>query len=967
VALALPDDTSAPTQVAPLPIPLTSLIGRARELAEIEPLLASTRLLTLTGAGGSGKTRLALAVAEQVAPRYDSVAWIELAPLSDPALLIQHVATALGVSEAPGGTLVQSLVNELRDRATLLLLDNCEHLLDATADLADTLLRGCPRLTILATSRQALGVTVEAAWLVPLLAVPSADASLDQLAECDAVRLFVDRARAASTGFVLDAKNAHAVVAICRRLEGLPLAIELAAARVRVLHPQQIGERLDDAFRLLTSGTRAALPRHRTLRGVIEWSHALLTPEEQRLFARLAVFADGFTLDQAERICALDGIAEEDVLDLVAGLVDKSLVLVDTSAGEARYRLLETVRQYARERLVANGEEDIVRQRHTVYFLEVAEDAYPRLIGGAQDLALLARLELEDGNLRAAAEWCAEDDARAGHAMRFGSALYWLWYVRGHFSEGRQRLEHALAANVEVPRLVRARALSALGSVMLWQGDFAPAIRASEQAVAMLREEDDRFSLTNALMHLGAALDLSGQHARAEPILQESVEHCRVMGSSVLTCICLYWRGLSAQTRGDMAIARESFEEAVGIGRALCNSAGIAHPLYRLGWLECDANNLVAAHAYFRESLPLLLEVNDRWGMVHVLDGLAFVSLGAGLPENAVGLLAAAESTRAQMGVAIPEEWRANHDRLLAQCRELLGPAAMEAAQALGRKMPLDRVAAAVMGGTGCEHIKPLPAPTVAAEVPRLAVAPLQIFALGPLRVVRDGETLGVERWGSAKARELLLFLACHPEGCTREQVGVALWPEASSAQLRNVFHVTLHRLRKALDRSGWIVVEGERYRIAAQLDLDADTFEREVTAVRRELARGEAVLERMRAALALYRGDFLAGELIGDWHLERRDHLARLCVDGLLALGDRLLEGERWQEAADAYRAVLERDPLHKASYRQLMRCLTHSGERTQALRLYQRLSDTLRDELATSPAAETVRLYKQLQAGAD
>lgn len=964
--LALPDDTSAPTPVAHLPIPLTSLIGRAHELAEIEPLLASTRLLTLTGAGGSGKTRLALAVAERVASRYDTVAWIELAPLSDPALLTQHVATALAVSEAPGVTLIQSLVNGLRDRTTLLVLDNCEHLLDAASDLADTLLRGCPRLTILATSRQALGVSVEAAWLVPLLAVPADDAPLDQLADGDAVRLFVDRARAVSPGFALDAKNARAVVAICRRLEGLPLAIELAAARVRVLHPQQIGERLDDAFRLLTSGTRATLPRHRTLRGVIEWSHALLTSDEQRLFARLAVFADGFTLDQAERICALDGIAEADVLDLVAGLVDKSLVLVDTSAGEARYRLLETVRQYARERLVANGEEEVVRRRHAEFFLGVAEDAYPRLIGGAQDIALVARLELERGNLRAAAEWCEEDDARASHAMRFGGALFWLWYLRGHLSEGRQRLEHALTRDVEVPRRVRARALSALGSVMLWQGDFGPAIRASEQAVAMLREEDDASSLTIALMHLGAALDLSGDHTASGPILQESVTTCRVLGSSVLTCVCLYWRGLSAQGRGELMLARESFEESIAIGRELCNSAGIGHPLYRLGWLECDAGNLAVAHALFRESLPLLLEVNDRWGLVHVLDGLAFVSLGAGQPENAVGLLAAADATRAQMGVSLPPEWRANHERLLAQCREMLGAAATEAAVALGRTMSLDRIAAAVLSGPACEHLEPMRTAPIAEATPPAATA-LRIFALGPLRVVRDGETLGVERWSSAKARELLLFLACHPEGCTREQVGVALWPEASSAQLRNVFHVTLHRLRKALDRSGWIVVEGERYRIAAPIELDADTFAREVTTARRELARGEALLERMRAALALYHGDFLAGELVGDWHLERRDHLARLCVDGLLALGDRLLEGERWLEAADAYRAVLDRDPLHEASYRQLMRCLAHAGERPQALRLYQRLSDTLRDELATTPAAETVRLYRQLQTGAD
>jgi predicted ATPase/DNA-binding SARP family transcriptional activator len=972
VTLAVPNDATAPTtgtaagavSAAPIPVPLTSLIGREHELADIERLLASTRLVTLTGAGGSGKTRLALALAERVAPDYGGVAWVELASLSDPALLTQHVATALGVSEAPGSTIRQSLVGALRDRTLLLVLDNCEHLIDAASDLADLLLRGCPRLTILATSRQALGVSVEAAWLVPLLAVPAHDASLDQLADCDAVRLFVARALAASPGFLLDAKNARAVVSICRRLEGLPLAIELAAARVRVLHPQQIHERLDDAFRLLTSGARTALPRHRTLRGVIEWSHTLLTPNEQRLLARLAVFANGFTLEQAEHICALEEIVEEDVLDLVAGLVDKSLVLVDTGGGEARYRLLETVRQFARERLHASGEEEIIRRRHAEYFLDVAEVAYPNLLGGANDLALVARLELEDGNLRAAAEWCEEDDARAVFTMRFGAALYWLWYVRGHFSEGRQRLEQALAKGVEVPRLERAKALSALGSVMLWQGDVGPAIRASEQAVAMLREEGDRFALTNALMHLGAALALSGDPVGAAPILDESVDHCRMLGSSVLTCICLYWRGLAAQPRGETALARASFEEAIRIGRELCSSAGIGHPLYRLGWLECDAGNFAAAHAHFRESLPRLLELNDRWGMVHVLDGLAFVSLAASQPENAAGLLAAAEVTREKMGVTPPPEWRATHERLLKQCRELLSPAAMEAAAAMGRTMSLAQIAETAMNAPDCEHVEPVHAST-GAQAPAQTAPALQVFALGPLRVVRDGETLGIERWGSAKARELLLFLACHPEGCSREQVGVALWPEASSAQLRNVFHVTLHRLRKALDRPGWIVVEGERYRIAAPIALDADIFDKELSAARRELARGADAMERMRAALALYRGDFLAGEMVGDWHLERRDYLARLCVNGLLALGDRLMEAERWQEAADAYRSVLERDPLHEASYRQLMRCLARAGERPQALRLYQRLSDTLRDELATTPAVETVRLYYQLQGG--
>src|SRR5213594_313203 len=410
-ALAAPE----PPVGAPPPAQLTSFIGRERETAAVQELLQSTRLLTLTGAGGSGKTRLALEVASRLGAggRYpDGIAWVELAPLANPELVPHHVANALGVRRDGIRAAGDALLEALRDWEALLVLDNCEHLVEACARLAEALLRGYPRPRILATSREALGIGGERAWLVPALTLPDAGKPVTRAvaAESEAVRLFVERTQAVRPSLELLDANVAAMVQICRRLDGLPLAIELAAARARVLDPQQIAARLDAVFGLLTSGSRTALPHHRTLRSTIEWSHALLTEQEQILLRRLAVFAGGFTIDAVEAVADGGAISARDVLDLLSGLVDKSLVLLETEALEARYRMLETMRQFARERLEEAGEAAELGRRHAQFFLaraETAESLLPQHAEGG-----LERLAEDIGNLRAAADWFEQDPDR---------------------------------------------------------------------------------------------------------------------------------------------------------------------------------------------------------------------------------------------------------------------------------------------------------------------------------------------------------------------------------------------------------------------------------------------------------------------------------------------------------------------------------------------------------------------------
>jgi predicted ATPase/DNA-binding XRE family transcriptional regulator len=507
--------TRAPeTPPTNLPMQLTSFVGRRNELAEVLGLLEQSRLLTLIGAGGAGKTRLALRAAGAAPDRYPDGVWlVELAPLTDAMAVPRAVAAALGIGEDSDEHPVTRLQGTVRSRALLLVLDNCEHLLDACAGLADALLRAGPRVRILATSREALGIAGESSWRVPSLALPedAPPASSDALLSSDAVQLFVERARAALPHFALTARNAQAVAQVCRRLDGLPLAIELAAARVRGLAVEQLAARLDQRFQLLTGGSRTALARQQTLRATVDWSYGLLDPDERRLFDRLSVFAGGFTLEWAESVCAGDGLVEDEVLDVLLRLVDKSLVAAEEGeGGELRYRLLETLRAYGQERLAAGGGTAALQARHARYYLALAERA-ERGMRGPGMTRWLDRLDPEYANLTAALDWSlpiarSPSDIDPGDAtigLRLSGALWLFWFLRGHRWAGMQWMERALARAPEATP-ARAKALRNARHLSNEVGDYGRTLALLEEGLTLSRLVDERADLADTLCEAGA-------------------------------------------------------------------------------------------------------------------------------------------------------------------------------------------------------------------------------------------------------------------------------------------------------------------------------------------------------------------------------------------------------------------------------------------------------------------------------
>ncbi|HET9386368.1 MAG TPA: BTAD domain-containing putative transcriptional regulator [Gemmatimonadales bacterium] len=918
------------------PVQLTTFIGREREIAAVDNLLQSTRLLTLTGVGGAGKTRLAAEIAARVAPRFEATGWVDLASLADPALVPQVVAAALGYREEGERSAVETMVHGLRERATLVILDNCEHLVEACADVAETLLKGCPIVRILATSREALGVPGEQAWLVPPLSLPGRT-SLPEVLDSEAGRLFVERARAALPSFVVDDSIAPAVSQICCRLDGIPLAIELAAARVRVLAPQQIAARLDDAFTLLTTSGRSRVQRHRTLRGTIDWSHALLTPAEAELFRRLSVFAGTFSLDAVEAICEGD-----DVLDVLSSLVDKSLVVMEAVGGEARYRLLETLRQYAQERLAAANEVAATRHCHALFYTELVVARERDTFGGAGDPDWSARLVAEEGNLRAAGDWAAESGDPTT-SLQLCAALHWHWFARGQFRDGWQRLRQALTRAGDADPLSAGKAHVAAAVMALWLGERAQVAHHAQLGVALLRGQRDTWQLAYALVALAIATSDPGA---AESLFVEATALVRTQGPrSVLLTFALYWHGLLALGENKLDDAQRMLEEGQAIGRELGHQPAIAHPLSILGHVKLRRGALQAAAADLRESLRIHAANRDLIGCFWSLEGLARWEQLSGRPQRAAQIIVGVRDQRDQIGAELGPQDTMDLD-------------ALGATAATDRSMTLAELVEYALESN----------PRVAdAEPARPAVAPepgtgrvLTIRALGPVQILLDGVPLV---WTSAKPRELLLLLSCYPAGRTREQVGLAFWPDASIEQVRNNFHVILHRLRKTLGGTQWVRLSNEQYAVDPQgaVDFDARRFERDVTAgLARFKNTGDATL--LESALALYGGDFLANEVVGDWHLELRDRLRQKYVGALATLGERRMKEERWSEAAEAWRRLVAGDELDERAYRGLMTCHARLGERSQVQQLYQRMERLLKAQLEAQPQYETTQLYRRL-----
>jgi predicted ATPase/DNA-binding SARP family transcriptional activator/DNA-binding CsgD family transcriptional regulator len=731
-----------------LPSPRTSFVGREREVVDVKRELAMTGLLTLTGTGGCGKTRLALEVAKELIGAHPDGVWlVELAGLSERTLVPQALAVALGVQEQADRPLADTLVDFLSEKKVLLVLDNCEHLLDAAARLTDTLLSSCPDLTVLATSREVLSVAGEIDWPVPALSVPEVAGRIrvEELERYESARLFAERALFVertlygSSGFALRSDNAQAVAEICSRLEGIPLAIELAAAWVGTLSVEQISERLMDSLRLLKSSGRTIAPRQRTLRGAMDWSYDLLSEPEQIMFRRLSVFAGGWTLEAAEAVSAGDGVEEEDVLELLWGLVNKSLVVVEAKTeGTAHYRMLEPIRQYAREKLEESREADELLNRHAAFFLALAEETETKLAGPQQGL-WVERLEGEHDNLREALSWVLER-GQAGLALRLGTALWRFWYNRGYIREGITWMERVLAGSDHAQAPARVKALEGLGWLLQLQGDSGRANATYEEMLRLSRGLGDKGNLATALNSLGTLATYQGDHERARALLEENLSvlgELEKEGNSATTLKRFHVLNLlgilAINQEGDYVRAMTLWEESLALVRetgdtyligimlsnlghavllqrdyeratALCEeSLAFAHQLestgvefapsayINLGLAALGLGEHEPALASFIKGLQMSQNVGMKPQVVESLEGMAGLAGALGETTRAAHLWGAAEAARERSGIALLPGERALHEPYLTSACSQLGEASWEEALAEGRAMSLDR------------------------------------------------------------------------------------------------------------------------------------------------------------------------------------------------------------------------------------------------------------------------------------
>lgn len=609
-----------------LPTPLTSFIGREKEQMEILRLIGKYRVVTLTGTGGTGKTRLALKIGEQLMGTYPNGVWlVDLAPSLDPLLVPRTAALALGLHDAPQGPLINMLCDYLREKEILILLDNCEHVLDACAQFADVLLKACPTLKILATSREALGILGEAVYHVPSLELPDPHPVLGRFGDFESVRLFEERAQLARTDFSLTTKNAPFVAKICTQLDGIPLAIELAAARVNMFSAEQIAARLQESFHLLTVGNRTALPRHQTLQAAIDWSYGLLSPAERILLRRLAVFLGGWTLESAEAVCAGETIDAFAVMDLLSNLVNKSLVLLEQNG---RYKFLFTICRYAQKKLDEAGELEVIRQRHLMYFLAFAETNGTETRGSNQ-VAALQRLDEEYENIRAAMDWAIES-GQVEEATQIGTALAWLyWQSQALFQEAYQKMMLILKhPHTTKEKLFRAAALiSAVfhGSFMAWNPKQAQAMINEAIEIAELAGESGKTELAWAHAIWGTCM-IGKDNSMAEEALDRATSIARELDDKYLLANIAEFQGALASIQKEYSRAQEFSSECIKLFRELGNHWGVARALGNIGLVLYLQRDYQRAKRHLEEALAIHRNIADKNNLITIIGLLGQIS-----------------------------------------------------------------------------------------------------------------------------------------------------------------------------------------------------------------------------------------------------------------------------------------------------------------------------------------------------
>jgi predicted ATPase len=717
-----------------LPLQATPLIGREREVEAVCGLLRSpeTRLLTLLGTGGTGKTRVGLQVAAELVDDFeDGVFFVPIAAITDPTLVAPTIARALGLSEGGARPAEELLEGYLRDRRTLLLLDNLEQVLEA-APVVDRLLSTAAGLKILATSRTPLGLYGEYEFPIPPLSLPDPESlpPLENLTEYEAVRLFVERARAVRPDFSLAEDNAPAVVEICERLDGLPLAIELAAARIKLLTPQVLLDRLGNRLKILTGGARNLPERQRTLRNAIEWSYELLDEGEKMLFGRLGVFSSGATLEAMEAVCDTEGDLPTDVFEGASSLLDKSLLRQEEGAGgEPRFVMLETIHEFANAKLEGSGEAEAVRRVHAEYFLALAEEAEP-MLWGAEDAAWLERLEQEHDNMRAALHWAIEHE-EGELALRVGGALRWFWYMEGYYSEGRRWLEVALGKEGPASAEARIKALAGVGFLAVDQGDLDRAEAAADEglelstqagssslgtadfknilgelarlrgehqraarlvqdSLALHQEAGDKLGIAWSLGNLANVAGDRGDHERAKQLYEEGLALSRRLGSAELLGAYLISLGSESLLEGEPERAIALNEEAAELFRKRGRRGGLQHILDNLGRATLLRGDYERAETLHKESLRVSQDLGDKLIASDSLEGLACTAGAQGEAERSAILFGAAEGLREAEGYQQAPRDRSLREPYLAAAHAQIGEATWSAAWEKGRSMEFE-------------------------------------------------------------------------------------------------------------------------------------------------------------------------------------------------------------------------------------------------------------------------------------